>query len=74
MTAWGMGPALGLLGVLGAVGVTLALKLWPEGDPVVVPHTHTDLPDDHPHVKEHGRKHAHAYVIDDAHHVWPTNG
>ena len=74
MTAWGMGPTLGLLGILGAVGVVLALKLWPEGDPVVVPHVHDDLPPDHPHVREHGRKHAHAFVIDDEHHAWPTNG
>ncbi|EBA11071.1 MFS transporter [Roseobacter sp. CCS2] len=74
MTAWGMGPTFGILGILGAIGVALALKLWPEGDPVVIPHTHKDLPPDHPHLKETGRNHAHAFVIDDEHHAWPTNG
>lgn len=74
MTAWGMGPTLGILGGVGALGVALALKFWPEGDPVVIPHSHDDLPPDHPHLQEHGRKHAHAFVIDDEHHAWPTNG
>ncbi|MFA8442956.1 MFS transporter [Yoonia sp.] len=74
MTAWGMGPTLGILGLVGVTGLALALKLWPEGDPVVIPHTHDDLPPDHPHLKEHGRKHAHAFVIDDEHHAWPTHG
>ena len=74
MTAWGMGPTFAILGLLGAVGVVIALRVWPEGDPHVIPHTHDDLPADHPHVREHGRVHAHAFVIDDAHHVWPTNG
>ena len=69
-----MGASLGILGVLGFIGVALALKLWPEGDPVVIPHSHDDLPADHPHVKAHGRRHAHAFVIDDEHHAWPTNG
>ena len=74
MTAWGMGPTLGILGLVGVTGLALALRLWPEGDPVVIPHTHDDLPPDHPHLKEHGRKHAHAFVIDDEHHAWPTHG
>lgn len=74
MTMWGMGPTLGILGVLGATGLFLALRLWPEGDPVVIPHTHADLPPDHPHLQGHGRRHAHAFVIDDEHHAWPTNG
>ncbi len=74
MTAWGMGPTLGILGLVGVTGLALALKLWPDGDPVVIPHTHDDLPPDHPHLKDHGRKHAHAFVIDDEHHAWPTHG
>lgn len=74
MTAWGMGPTFGALGGLGALGVFLALILWPAGDPVVIEHAHADLPRDHPHLGETGRRHAHAFVIDDEHHAWPTNG
>lgn len=74
MAAWGMGPTLGILAVVGGIGLVAALRLWPEGDPVVVTHTHDDLPDDHPHLQGGGHRHAHALVIDDEHHAWPTNG
>lgn len=74
MTAWGMAPTLGILAVLGGIGLITAIRLWPEGDPVVVPHTHDDLPPDHPHLKGSGVQHAHTFVIDDEHHAWPTNG
>ena len=74
MTTFGAGPTLGILAVLGCIGVIAALRLWPEGDPVVMPHTHNDLPDDHPHLKGGAHQHAHPLVIDDEHHAWPTNG
>ncbi|WGF91005.1 MFS transporter [Marinivivus vitaminiproducens] len=62
-----------LLAVLAALAVATGLRVWPADDPDVIEHSHTDLPADHPHlVESHGRRrHAHAYVIDDAHAAWP---
>jgi MFS family permease len=74
MTAYGARAAFGVLSVLGIIGLLAALRLWPEGDPIVVPHTHPDLPSDHPHLKGGQKQHAHALVIDDEHHHWPTHG
>lgn len=68
----GMMPTFLALAGLGALGVGLALWLWPRGDPSMVLHTHPDLPSDHPHLKEHGSDaHQHQFVIDDLHTVWP---
>ena len=68
--------ALSLL-VLGALGLVSALVgywVWTPA-PKEVEHEHPELPEDHPHVKAHGgRRHAHAFVIDDEHQVWPTHG
>lgn len=74
MTQLGWGATMGILTGFGILGVGLALWFWPTGDPIVVTHSHDDLPDDHPHILKHGRQHAHALIIDDAHHHWPTNG
>ncbi len=61
-----------LLAILAAVGTVLALLLWPAADPEVVPHSHPELPKDHPHLKErHSSAAAHAFVIDDLHPNWP---
>ncbi|ETA51744.1 MFS transporter [Ponticoccus alexandrii] len=70
MTGFGAVPALLVLAGLALVAGVAALRLWPAGDPVAVPHSHADLPADHPHVRE-GRFHSHAYVIDDLHRHWP---
>lgn len=70
MTGFGAVPALLVLAGLALVAGGAALRLWPAGDPVELPHSHTDLPADHPHVRE-GRFHSHAYVIDDLHRHWP---
>ncbi|GAW33068.1 major Facilitator Superfamily protein [Roseovarius sp. A-2] len=73
--AMGMGPALMLLAGVGTLGLALAARLWPVGLPEAPEHEHPDLPEDHPHLRAHGgRRHAHAFVIDDEHHVWPTHG
>lgn len=74
MTQYGAQMAFAALGVIGLIGVTLAWRLWPAGDPVIVAHSHPDLPDDHPHLKGGGHSHAHPLIIDDEHHAWPTNG
>lgn len=70
MTGFGAVPALLVLAGLALVAAGAALRLWPAGDPVELPHGHADLPADHPHVRD-GRFHSHAYVIDDLHRHWP---
>ncbi|MBE0412875.1 MFS transporter [Yoonia sp.] len=74
MTAFGKGTTLGALGLVGGLGIGVALWLWPQGDPVVVAHTHNDLPPDHPHLQGGSPQHAHPLIIDDDHHRWPTHG
>lgn len=73
----GLPAAMLLLGVIGLVGVVVAARVWPRGDPSKVAHEHPDLPRDHPHLKAHratGRRHAHVFIIDDEHADWPTHG
>ncbi len=73
--AFGMWVALLVLGVLAALGVAIALFVWPVSDPTEIEHSHPDLPSDHPHLLKHGgRRHRHVFVIDDEHHVWPSQG
>jgi MFS family permease len=68
----GLGPALLLAGLVAALGVLLALRLWPGGQASALRHDHPELPRDHPHLRSHGHgPHAHAYVIDDLHRRWP---
>lgn len=66
VTAAGMAAAA-------AAAVAIARGVWPADDPEVIEHFHADLPPDHPHLAMavHGARHAHAYVIDDMHAVWP---
>jgi MFS family permease len=68
----GMGPALVIAGLVAALGLALALRLWPAGQARAPLHDHPDLPPDHPHLRTHGQgRHAHTYVIDDLHRRWP---
>jgi MFS family permease len=71
----GLPTAALALAVIAAGGTVAVLLLWPAGDPQVIEHSHPDLPPDHPHwsAGEHkaGRRHAHAFVIDDLHFMWP---
>jgi MFS family permease len=68
----GTGIAFIVLAVLTALGVVLAAVAWPRDDSEEVEHGHYDLSPDHPHVAgARGRRHRHAYVIDDLHHAWP---
>jgi MFS family permease len=71
MTSFGAIPALLVLASLAVFGIVTALRLWPASDPDVVEHTHTNLPPDHPHLQGQ-RRHAHAFVIDDAHPRWAS--
>ena len=61
------------LGVVASIGAVGALWLWPSRDPDFVPHSHDDLPKDHPHIREeHAPGANHGFVIDDLHAVWPA--
>jgi len=69
--------ALLVLSVLCAGIAGLATRVWPADDPVERAHTHADLPEDHPHLRDvpaggaDGR-HVHAYRIDDLHPSWTS--
>jgi H+ antiporter protein len=84
LAGW-MGAELGLawtclaLAVVAAGGTLAALFLWPVMDKTTLVHTHTGLPEDHPHVQDAqrtraGLRHSHAFVIDEYHHYWPGRG
>ena len=69
MTQFGAVTALATLAALAATGALTALRLWPKEDPLILDHTHDNLPLDHPHL--HGeRRHAHPFVVDDNHPRW----
>jgi predicted MFS family arabinose efflux permease len=75
--ALGLPATMVLLGAVALVGVGLAARVWPAGDPEEIAHAHPDLPADHPHLREHRVSdawHQHVFVIDDEHRVWPTQG
>jgi predicted MFS family arabinose efflux permease len=69
-----MTMTLMVLAALTALGAVLAALLWPADDPEVIAHRHADLAPDHPHLREAGGRHAHAFVIDDLHPRWPGAG
>lgn len=69
-------PATSLmLAAVAAGGVAVAARVWPVGDPEIVEHTHPSLSADDPHWRTGSsrdrNRHAHAFVIDDLHSVWP---
>lgn len=73
----GQGAALLVLSFLAGLGVIAARAFWPAQADRVIVHSHPDLPPDHPHLRAHGgggADHAHVFVIDDEHRVWPTQG
>lgn len=67
----GLGAAFAALTALGLLGLLAALTAWPARDAAAIPHAHPDLAPDHPHLREHGRAHAHPLVIDALHRHWP---
>jgi len=72
---YGLDATFLLMAGLAALGVGLAVRLWPAAEPGEVPHAHPDLPAGHPHLREHGAEHhSHEVVIDDLHHRWPRPG
>ena len=69
MTQFGPVPALLVLALLSTLGIAVALRMWPKGEPETVAHTHENLPLDHPHLQGQ-RQHSHALIIDDLHPKW----
>lgn len=71
----GMTAAFAAMAIIGLIGLALAWRLWPAGDPTDVAHDHSGLPADHPHLREHGAmgRHHHPLVIDDLHRRWPVS-
>lgn len=69
-----------LAGLCG-LGAVLGLIVWPARDPLNLPHSHSDLPADDPHLQDHATGgegdqdvHAHPFVIDERHRRWPRPG
>jgi len=71
----GLSTAALVLAAIGALGLVAVLRIWPAADRTVLPHSHPELPPDHPHLAEHGTEHgvghAHPVVIDELHRRWP---
>ena len=80
LSGW-LGATIGLsstalvLALLAGIGLAAALALWRRADEVEIEHSHDDLADDDPHLREgqhrHGHSHAHAFMIDRLHPDWP---
>ena len=71
--AHGSVTAMLMLAAFSLAGLGAALALWPRPDSVEIAHTHDNLPADHPHIAA-GVRHSHAYVIDELHPRWPSDG
>ena len=70
----GMDTAFAVMALIGVIGLGLAWRIWPKGDPTDVSHHHAGLSAGHPHLRAFGAngQHRHAVVIDDLHPRWPT--
>jgi H+ antiporter protein len=70
----GMSATAFALALITFAGVVAASVLWPSHDPEVIEHDHVALAPLDPHLSETGggRRHAHAFVIDDLHKHWPS--
>lgn len=71
LTFLGVIPTLIALGGVALANAGLASLLWPTMDTDPVPHTHSNLPDDHPHIR-HAGPHRHTLIIDELHPRWPA--
>ena len=70
--AFGLETTFLLLGILAALALITALRLWPARLQDDLPHRHPDLPADHPHLTLDGSgEHHHPIIIDDLHQHWP---
>lgn len=71
----GLGWSAGILCGVAALGLGVALWVWPRAEAEEIDHTHADLAPDDPHLFEghqrEGKRHSHVYVIDRLHREWP---
>jgi MFS family permease len=71
----GLPVAAFALALLASLGTIAAMLLWPRMETEALEHAHPDLPAHHPHLQAGERlsahRHAHSYVIDDLHFMWP---
>jgi hypothetical protein len=69
----GTSAAFGSMASLAAIGTITALRLWPQMDADLLPHSHDDLAPNHPHLREQhaGDAAGHPYYIDEIHPHWP---
>jgi H+ antiporter protein len=73
-SVWGQRATFAVLAALAAIGTIAAVLAWPAHDPNELPHSHPELPADHPHMRDRdtgAASHTHALVIDDLHTRWP---
>ncbi|MFM9849696.1 MAG: MFS transporter [Hyphomicrobiaceae bacterium] len=74
----GLSFTFATLGLIAAVAVLVAMRLWPAHDPEAIEHVHGTLDSNHPHLADtarvdNGHQHVHAYVIDSHHPEWPRS-
>lgn len=71
---FGLPASFMLLGTIAISGVLVAVLVWENQSDDRLSHEHSDLPSDHPHLREHGagEKHAHTFYIDQLHRRWPN--
>ncbi len=75
----GLPVTFAVLGLIAAVAVFGAMRLWPANDPDEIEHTHDELDANHPHLANaiavgKGHRHRHSFVIDSHHPEWPKSG
>jgi MFS family permease len=74
----GVTTSFAVLGVVAAIAVIVAGRLWPRDEPATIEHRHEGLPADHAHLAGDGsmaageRRHSHVYIVDDQHPRWPS--
>lgn len=69
----GLPAAAIVLASIAVAELVICAMVWPADDPDEIEHSHDDLPESHPHLQG-GRRHRHAFVIDDMHASWPQKG
>lgn len=80
LAGW-LGASVGLaftalvLAAMAMVGFIVALSTWEASDEISVEHSHANLANDDPHLREghhrQGRRHSHAFMVDRLHPDWP---
>lgn len=73
----GLPATFAMLGVIAAVAIFAATRLWPVHDPDEIEHVHEGLAADHTHLAgatwiDNGHRHTHLFVIDSQHPDWPA--